>query len=115
MKLIMKGIVVTIILMLLSVWSIHGQTKLALLIGVSEYTKDDAKTNDDTWSNIHGVNDVKLLNATLKEQDFNITTLCNKEATATKIGRRLKSSRQSVRKEIWFIFISHVMANLLKI
>mgnify|MGYP006380639759 FL=1 len=86
----MKGIVVTIILMLLSVWPIHGQNKLALLIGISEYTKDDARTNDDSWSNIHGVNDVKLLTPTLKEQEFNITTLYNKEATATKIRKTLK-------------------------
>lgn len=98
MKLIMKGIVVTIILMLLSVWSIHGQTKLALLIGISEYTKDDAKTNDDSWSNIHGVNDVKLLTPTLKEQEFNITTLYNKEATATKIRKTLNKFASSCKE-----------------
>lgn len=95
MKLIMKGIFITIVLMLLSVCPIHAQTKLALLIGISEYTKDDTKTNDDTWSNIHGVNDVELLSETLKKQGFNIATLCDKAATATKIRKTLKKLTSS--------------------
>lgn len=93
-----RGLVTTIILILLSVRPIHGQNKLALLIGISEYTKDDAKTNDDSWSNIHGVNDVELLSRTLKQQAFKVKTKCNESATADNIRESLKCLTNSCKE-----------------
>ena len=84
--------------MLSVVWPIHGQTKSALFIGISEYSKNNIEANDSIWSNIHGTNDVELLVPTLKRQDFSITTLRNKEATATKIRKTLKKFTSSCQK-----------------
>lgn len=94
----MRGFIITILCMLSVVWPINGQTKSALLIGISEYSKNNIEANDSVWSNIHGANDVELLVPTLKRQDFSITTLCNKEATATKIRKALKKFTSSCQK-----------------
>ena len=64
----------------------QGQTKRALLIGISEYTTH-TKPSDDIWANIHGANDVELLSQTLNKQDFKIKKLTNKAATAHQIRK----------------------------
>lgn len=94
----MRGFIITILCLLSVVWPIHGQTKSALLIGISEYSKNNIEANDSVWSNIHGANDVELLVPTLKRQDFSITTLRNKEATATKIRKAFKKFASSCQK-----------------
>lgn len=86
----MKRLIITILCLLSVVWPIHGQTKTALLVGISEYSKNNIEANDSVWSNIHGTNDVELLVPTLTRQDFSITTLRNKEATAIKIRKTFK-------------------------
>ena len=86
----MRRLIITILCLLSFVWPIHGQTKAALLVGISEYSKNNIETNDSVWSNIHGTNDVELLVPTLTRQDFSITTLRNKEATAIKIRKTFK-------------------------
>ena len=86
----MRRLIITILCLLSVVWPIHGQTKTALLVGISEYSKNNIEANDSVWSNIHGTNDVELLVPTLTRQDFSITTLRNKEATAIKIRKTIK-------------------------
>ena len=89
-----KSYLFVILLMLFGITPISSQTKRALLIGVSEYASNNSD-NEDVWTNIHGTNDVELLFKTLKKQSFNIATLCNKEATATKIRKALKKAASS--------------------
>ena len=86
----MRRLIITILCLLSVVCPIHGQTKAALLVGISEYSKNNIEANDSVWSNIHGTNDVELLVPTLTRQDFSITTLRNKEATAIKIRKTFK-------------------------
>ena len=86
----MRRLIITILCLLSVVWPIHGQTKTELLVGISEYSKNNIEANDSVWSNIHGTNDVELLVPTLTRQDFSITTLRNKEATAIKIRKTFK-------------------------
>ena len=71
--------------------SLFGQTKKALLVGISEYVSNDSNTDENTWANIHGANDVSLLTTTLKSQGFNFESICNKKATANKIRKALKT------------------------
>ena len=44
--------------MLIPIVSLFGQAKKALLVGISEYTFSEANTDENTWANIHGANDV---------------------------------------------------------
>ncbi len=69
---------------------LQAQSKRALLIGISEYTKSE-KTRDGDWDNIHGANDVRLLTPTLSKQGFTVDTLTNADATADNIRKRLKT------------------------
>lgn len=64
-----------------------GQTKRALLIGISDYPQESI----ECWANIHGSNDVYMLSATLKKQGYKTKTMTNKSATASNIRRRLNA------------------------
>ena len=68
----MARLYLLIMLILIPISSLFGQTKKALLVGISEYTLNDSNTDENTWTNIHGANDVSLLTTTLKSQGFNI-------------------------------------------
>ena len=68
----------------------QAQSKRALLIGISNYSKYDYPP-DHEWDNIHGANDVRLLVPTLTKQGFTIDTLTNAEATAVNIRKRLEN------------------------
>lgn len=68
--------------------SVQSQTKRALLIGISNYNSV-SKPSDDEWSNIHGVNDVKLLSQTLKKQNFSTNIIADKAATAHRIRKEI--------------------------
>jgi len=68
----------------------QAQSKRALLIGISNYSKYDFPP-DHEWHNIHGANDVRLLVPTLTKQGFTIDTLTNAEATAVNIRKRLEN------------------------
>lgn len=70
---------------------LKGQDKKAFLVGISNYVSDKQEPSDDTWSNIHGANDVKLIARTLKRQNFKITSLTDKDATASKIRKGLSA------------------------
>ena len=59
--------------------ALQAQKKRALLIGISNYpTYSDPNAS---WSEIHGVNDVKRLQKILKEQGFLIDLLTNEKAS----------------------------------
>ena len=88
-----RRIVVYIILLALSFPS-FSQTKRAFLVGISDY----GQTGANSWNNIHGANDVELISKTLKKQDFKIITITNKNATARRIRKELKSLSNSCRK-----------------
>lgn len=72
--------------------SSSAQTKRAFLVGISNYgSLQLSKESSSTWSNIHGSNDVQLLKPTLRKQGFEITSVCDNEATATTIRKMLDS------------------------
>lgn len=65
--------------------NVSAQTKRALVIGISEYQQ----SGNNPWENIHGANDADLIASTLKSQQFNITKVTNKQATAKRIRKEL--------------------------
>ena len=65
--------------------------KKAFLVGISNYTSNEEETSEDSWSNIHGANDIELISRTLQKQKFNVTKLLNKEATASRIRKDLST------------------------
>ena len=85
--------------------SINGQTKRALLVGLSEYSQND----DEAWEDIHGANDVSLLSSTLKEQGFKTKVLTNKSATAKGIRNQLRALSDNCKKGdyVYIHFSSH--------
>lgn len=72
----MKRILV-IILALVIVSPLAFAGKRAFLVGISKYKSE--------WSDIHGSEDVKLLDRVLKKQGFQVTALTNENATHDKI------------------------------
>ena len=69
----------------------YSQSKLAFMVGISNYSSNQLLADGKGWNDIHGENDVKLLVPTLKKQGFTIQKLCNKEATANNIRKSLTS------------------------
>lgn len=57
-----KRLLVCLVISLLLCPSTYGQTKRALLVGISDYSKSTI----GKWSNIHGANDVQLIATSLK-------------------------------------------------
>ncbi len=86
-------------LWLFCVDSMNGQTKRALLIGISEYNSTQSDVSDNDWANIHGANDVDLLAATLKQQRFQITRITNRVANADRIRREIKRFALSCKSD----------------
>ena len=86
--------------------STYGQTKRALLVGISDYSTY-SKSTSGKWSNIHGANDVELISKTLKKQGFKITSITNKKATAKSIRSGLKTLTKSCHKgDVVYIHLS---------
>lgn len=71
-----------------------SQEKRAFLVGISNYSQ----VQKDSWSVIHGANDVALLTPTLKKHGFRIATLCNESATALKIRESLTSIAETCHR-----------------
>lgn len=65
--------------------------KWALLVGISEYPQSTR------WNEIHGANDVELLQAPLKNQGFSVTALTNSQATHDNIIKNLKALEGKVQ------------------
>ena len=82
-----------------------GQTKRAFLVGISNYESK----GKDSWSEIHGTNDVELLSQTLKKQGFRISKVCDKAATAEKIRNELTSLITSCKPDdiVYLHFSTH--------
>lgn len=69
-----------------------AQTKRAFLVGISNYGSSQPNNESSSaWCNIHGANDVQLLRPTLRKQGFEITSVCDNEATAATIRKMLDS------------------------
>ena len=92
-----RRLLLCLVLLLSLCPSMYGQTKRALLVGISDYSTY-SKSTTGKWSNIHGANDVELISKTLKQQGFKITSITNKNATARGIRSGLKSLTKSCRK-----------------
>lgn len=77
-----------ILLLLLVILPIRSATKRALLIGISEYPENKTAL-DAGWPSIHGANDVHILETTLKTQGFKVSTILNRNASASNIRKAL--------------------------
>jgi len=68
--------------------SVGAKSKYALLVGISNYKAYDPKTE---WNDIHGTNDVALIEPLLKQQGFQTDKLLDGKATYKNIVARLKA------------------------
>ena len=81
-----------LVFLLLSVVNpVKSQTRRAFLVGISEYHPGKSEPSNNEWANIHGTNDVELLEATLKERKFEITTIKNRSAKADRIRKDINT------------------------
>lgn len=72
-----------------------SQNKRALLIGISDYG-ETIEPSSSTWCNIHGANDINLLEPTLKNQGFKVEKLSDKKATASAIRKKFQQFEKSI-------------------
>lgn len=80
---------IILIFVLFLILPINATTKRALLVGISEYPINTS-VKDATWANIHGANDVFIIEKTLKLQGFKTISLTNSNASASKIRKALR-------------------------
>lgn len=73
-----------------------SQNKRALLIGISDYGQSETSSSTD-WCNIHGANDINLLEPTLKNQGFKVEKLSDKRATASAIRKKFQQFEKSIK------------------
>ena len=64
----------------------HSESR-ALLVGVSQYSG----YRNSQWSDINGVNDIRILKALMQSKGFAIDTLVNTNATASNIRQALET------------------------
>lgn len=81
----MTRVICLIFLTVVFLLPIHAGGKKALLIGISEYPEIQDYMS---WDDIHGANDVDLLQKTLRNQGFTVTTCKNADATADNIRNK---------------------------
>jgi len=60
-------------------------SRRALLVGISNYR------SMGPWGNIHGAEDVQMLQPVLKQQGFKVTSLVNEQATYRNIKKQLRA------------------------
>lgn len=100
----MKKSILAIIALVLLPINLQAQRKYAFLVGISQY--DNATTNYE-WSNIHGVEDVRLISPLLAKQGFSLTTILDEEATYMNIKYSLnRFIRKCRRGDIVYIHFS---------
>lgn len=100
-----KRLAILTILLTTCIINASAVTKRALLIGLSTYPK--YKQSQLNWNNIHGANDVALVDGTLKRQGFTITTLTNQQATAQAIRKAFsRLTRQTNPGDLVYIQFS---------
>lgn len=79
---------------------LKAENRWALLVGISHYPHAEYPSAED-WGEIHGVNDVLLLNEVLKQNGFEaekIITLTESDATAESIRRQLATLNSVIQK-----------------
>lgn len=86
----------------------NAQTRKALLIGISDYGCESSN-NDSIWTNIHGANDVSLLEPSLTRQGFLTTVLYDHKATAQQIRSSMSQFLNKVNEGdlVCFHFSGH--------
>lgn len=76
-----------LIFFLIFTLTISGQKKYAMLVGISNYHSVYPKTG---WNNIHGVNDVNLIESVLNKQGFKVDKILDSSATKANIVKHLR-------------------------
>lgn len=89
-------LIVLISLILSCACMIPAQNKRAFLVGISDYQSTDNNITN-SWENIHGANDVTLLTPTLQKHGFKVTSIINKQATASNIRQQLSKFSSSCK------------------
>ena len=101
-----KGLVLLLAILIMTFVSpdnAFGQSKRALLVGISNYPSVD----DNSWDTINGTNDIHLIAKTLKNSGYSINELSNDEATFEAIRKALSSLASNCNKgDIVYIHFS---------
>ena len=96
------------ILLILSIFIQLGmaQNKRALLVGVSDY---QCINKYGGWNNIHGKNDIDMLNTTLKKSGVSVSCLYDRGATKAEISKALGvlASQCKVGDIVYLHFSTH--------
>ena len=96
------------ILLILSIFTQHvmAQNKRALLVGISDY---QCINKYGGWNNIHGKNDIDMLNTTLKKSGVSVSCLYDREATKAGISKALNllASQCKVGDIVYLHFSTH--------
>lgn len=96
MRNFIKTSIIVIVALFIGDQTVNAETKLALLIGISDYGNTDEDPNK--WSNISGANDITLLTPLFKDQGFKVTSLVNGQATHAEITKALGNLANDVKK-----------------
>lgn len=101
----MKNIYLLLILSILT-QLVLAQNKRALLVGISDY---QCINKYGGWNNIHGKNDIDMLNTTLKKCGFSVSCLYDREATKAGISKALNllASQCKVGDIVYLHFSTH--------
>ena len=83
-----------------------AQNKRALLVGISDY---QCINKYGGWNNIHGKNDIDMLNTTLKESGVSVSCLYDRGATKAGISKALNvlASQCKVGDIVYLHFSTH--------
>ena len=101
----MKNIYLLLILSILT-QLVLAQNKRALLVGISDY---QCINKYGGWNNIHGKNDIDMLNTTLKKSGVSVSCLYDREATKAGISKALNllASQCKVGDIVYLHFSTH--------
>ena len=96
------------LLLILSIFTqlVLAQNKRALLVGISDY---QCINKYGGWNNIHGKNDIDMLNTTLKKCGFSVSCLYDRGATKAGISKALGvlASQCKVGDIVYIHFSTH--------
>lgn len=96
------------LLLILSIFTqlVLAQNKRALLVGISDY---QCINKYGGWNNIHGKNDIDMLNTTLKKSGVSVSCLYDREATKAGISKALNllASQCKVGDIVYLHFSTH--------
>ena len=96
------------LLLILSIFTqlVLAQNKRALLVGISDY---QCINKYGGWNNIHGKNDIDMLNTTLKKSGVSVSCLYDRGATKAGISKALNllASQCKVGDIVYLHFSTH--------